>query len=301
MVATASVTTRRADLLINPRQLAVVQWSYTAPLITTLKNPTTGALVVPDNGYVVGAHRKATGGDLANAQTYNDIMVHGSGSPIMRIPTERRISIGVEPVETNRRNLGNWWGADYSGIIADAAGGVHLPVPSLPQNILSRVALIGRHDFNGLACYIVWVGNRVEVNETANSAVQDSEVVSYPYTFGFTDVEQLNSEPIFVEIFGPGWDAMQNNADAGFGTTLSALDVTPANATLDLSSGETQQLTAVDNNNVDRTTQATWVSGTPATATVNSAGVVTPVAVGTSVITGTYNTFSDTCNVTVVA
>ena len=48
-----------------------------------------------------------------------------------------------------------------------------------------------------------------------------------------------------------------------------------------------------------------WTSGTTDTATVSNKGVVTPVAVGTTVITASFTkdgtTYSDTCNVTVVA
>ena len=48
----------------------------------------------------------------------------------------------------------------------------------------------------------------------------------------------------------------------------------------------------------------TWTSGTTATATVSNKGVVTPAAVGTTVITASFTkdgtTYSDTCNVTVV-
>lgn len=305
MATTASPFLTRKDLLVNPRRLGVIQWPYSVPLITTLKNPTTGALVLPDNGYVVGAHRKQRGGSLSNAQTYNDIMIHGSGSPAMKIPTERRVGIGVEPVETNKINLQNWLGADLSGVTPDAAGGVHLPVPSLPINMLSRVALIGRHDYNGLACHIVWVGNRCGVSETNEQSLTDAEVVAYPYTFDFQGVDEIDDEPFFVEIFGPGWDAMQDAAaggtGAGFGGALTGITVAPSEATIDLSMDENQQLTATDNNGVNRTTQAAWITSDATKATVNSNGVVEAVAAGTATITATYNTFTDTCAVTVVA
>lgn len=302
MAATASPWTTRKDLQFAARKLAVIQWPYSVPLITTFKNPTTGALAIPDDGFVVGLHRKQRGGALANAQTLNDIMAHGEGGPTLQIPTERRVTIGVEPFETHRINLQNWLGADFSGVVADAAGGVHLPVPSLPLNMLSRVGMIGRWDYNGLPAYIAWGGNRVNVSETNEQNITDADVIAYPYTFNFQGVDELDGEPFFVELFGTGWEAMNNNADAGFGISgVTSLTVTPAAATLDLSDGETQQLSAVDNNGTNRTNQATWVSGTPATATVSSSGVVTPVAVGTSTITATYSGQSDTCNVTVVA
>lgn len=303
MVATPSPFLTRKDLLLNPRKLGVIQWPYSAPLITTVKNPTTGALVLPANGYAVGAHRKQRGGNLANAQTYNDIMIHGSGNPAMKIPTERRFSIGVEPVETNKQNLQNWLGADLSAIEPDAAGGVHIPVPSLPINMLSRVALIGRHDYNGLNCWIVWLANRVGVSETSEQSLTDAEVVSYPYTFDLQDSDELGGEPIFVEIFGPGWEAMQENAPggAGFGTAVTAITIEPDDFTVDLSDGETQQLTVTDSNGIVRTSQATYDSSDETKATVDAAGRVTPVAAGTSVITASYGGFDATADCLVIA
>lgn len=304
MAATASPFLTRKDLLVNPRRLGVIQWPYSAPMITTVKNPTTGALVLPDNGFVVGSHRKERGGALSNAQSFNDIMIHGSGSPAMKIPTERRVGIGVEPIEVNKQNLQNWLGADLSDVVPDAAGGVHLPVPSLPQNILSRVALIGKHDYNGLPCYIAWIGNRVQVSETGEAGLTDADVVPFPYTFDFQGVDELDDEPFFVEILGPGWAAMQAAAPggAGFGAAIASLAVTPSAPTLDLSDGETQQLTAVDSNGVDRTNQATWVSADPTKVTVSASGVVTPVSTATDVhVTATYGGFSDFAEVTVIA
>ncbi|KIU18488.1 hypothetical protein TL10_02405 [Mycolicibacterium llatzerense] len=61
------------------------------------------------------------------------------------------------------------------------------------------------------------------------------------------------------------------------------------------------QLKAEDNHGADRTAAATWVSATPAKATVSSTGKVTPVATGTTDITATYGGKSDTITVTVAA
>src|SRR4029079_10833270 len=108
MVATAAVSTARNKLLFSARQLYEIQWPLTVPLITTLKNPTTGALTLPNDGFVIGRHSKQRGGVLSNAQTYNDIMAHGQGSPVMKIPTERRMSGSLEPLELNKQNLQNW-------------------------------------------------------------------------------------------------------------------------------------------------------------------------------------------------
>src|SRR5262245_5273259 len=140
MAVTASVDTIRKNLLYAARQLRVVQWPYSVNLITTLHDPTTGALAVPDNGRVLGLHNKQQGGRLANAQTINDIRSHGVGGPVRQIVSQRDITLGLQPQETSRLNLENYWGADWSTVAVDASGGLTLPVPELPLNKLSRVA-----------------------------------------------------------------------------------------------------------------------------------------------------------------
>ncbi|MBU8830830.1 Ig-like domain-containing protein [Mycolicibacterium goodii] len=301
MVATASPWTTRKDLQFAARKLAVIQWPYNTPLIPRLHNPTTGALQIPDNGFVVGLHRKQRGGALSNAQTLNDIMAHGEGGPTLQIPTERRITIGVEPYETHRINLQNFWGADWSGVTPDASGGVTLPVPSLPLNMLSRVALLGRWDYNGKPAYIAWIGNRVNVSETSEQNVTDADVIGYPYTFNFQGVDEYDGEPFILDIFGPGWNDMQANANAGFGVGATSLNVEPAVLTLDLSNAEYEQLTVSDNNGIDRTAAATFTTSDEDVATVSTSGRVDAVGAGTATITATYGSLTDTCSVTVIA
>lgn len=61
----------------------------------------------------------------------------------------------------------------------------------------------------------------------------------------------------------------------------------------------TATLTRADSTTADVSPKATWVSATPAHATVNSTGLVTGVASGTSVITATFASISNTRTVTV--
>lgn len=84
--------------------------------------------------------------------------------------------------------------------------------------------------------------------------------------------------------------------------TVTSIDMTPATATVAVAA--TRQLSVVNSNGFDVTSTATYVSGTPAKATVNSAGLVTGVASGTSTITATYTkptggTVTDTTLITV--
>lgn len=301
MAPTASPWTTRKALQFAARKLTAIQWPIGEPLIESLHNPTTGALVIPDNGFVIGLHRKQRGGALSNAQTLNDVMAHGEGGPTLQIPTERRIGIGLEPYETHRVNLENYWGADWSGVVPDASGGVTLRVPSLPLNKLSRIALLGRWDYDGDPAYIAWIGNRVNISETSEQSVVDSDVIGYPYSMNFAGVDEHDGDPFVIDIFGPGWNKMQAAADAGFAAAIDAIFLTPSQATIDLSMGETQQLLVEDSNGANRTNQATWTTSTPGTATVSSGGLVTPVGPGTTTIEASYNGLTDTCAVTVIA
>jgi hypothetical protein len=301
MATTASPWTTRKALQFAARKLTAIQWPNTAPLINSLHNPATGALVIPDNGFVIGLHRKQKGGALSNDQTLNDVMAHGEGGPTLQIPTERKINIGLEPYETHRINLENFWGADWSAVTADASGGVTLRVPSLPINRLSRIALLGRWDYNNLPAYIAWIGNRVNIGKTDAQNVTDSDVIGYPYTMNFQGVDEHDGDPFILDIFGPGWEAMQAEADAGFGPGLTSITVDPDTMTLDLSLTETEQLTVTDDNGVNRTSQATYSSSATGVATVSTGGVVTAVGVGNATITATYAGLTDTCAVVVIA
>lgn len=89
------------------------------------------------------------------------------------------------------------------------------------------------------------------------------------------------------------------------GTTVELLEVSPATTGLDISDGDTEQLTATatlaSEATEDVTREVAWTSSDPTTATVNAVGRVTPVAAGAATITATYAGQTDTCAVTVTA
>lgn len=216
MVATNPDVTRR-DLLFAPRQLRVIQYPYSTPLITSVHNPTTGALVLPDDGEVVGLHEKQNGGRLANAVTINDIRSHGEGGPTRQLPTQRDITIGLTPQETTKQNLQNWLGTNLDGVGYDASGGITFGVEQLPDLILSRTVLLAKDKWNSLPWYIAWIGNRTNISERSETQLTDAEVATYPYTINFQGVDELLGQPLIVDIFGPGWEAMLDaGIDPGF-------------------------------------------------------------------------------------
>ncbi len=87
------------------------------------------------------------------------------------------------------------------------------------------------------------------------------------------------------------------------GATLVSLAVTPANSTMP--SGTTKQMTATgtfsDSSKQDVTATALWSSSTPAAATINSHGLVTSVANGTTTLTASIGSVSGSTLLTVSA
>lgn len=77
----------------------------------------------------------------------------------------------------------------------------------------------------------------------------------------------------------------------------TAISVSPSTVSFS-SASETQRL-AVSVTPRDSSDTVTWISSNPSVATVNNAGLVTPIANGTCTITATAGTVSDTCSVTV--
>src|SRR3989442_11496900 len=85
--------------------------------------------------------------------------------------------------------------------------------------------------------------------------------------------------------------------------TISSISVTPVGLTLGI--GINQQYTATatysDGSSQDLVSGVTWNSSTTSVATVNSSGLVTTVGAGTTTITATVGSFSDSSTLTVVA
>src|SRR5881227_2202945 len=85
--------------------------------------------------------------------------------------------------------------------------------------------------------------------------------------------------------------------------TISSISVTPVGLTLGI--GINQQYTATatysDGSSQDLVNGVTWSSSTTSVATVNNSGLVTTVGAGTTTITATVGSFSDSSTLTVVA
>lgn len=207
--------TSRADLLLAPRQLAVLIAPYSASVLTNLEDPSTGDLLIPAEFIPMGLHEKKTGGSLSNAQDIADIESHGHGSPTRQIPTKRTIALGFTPQETTRRNLEYYWGGDWDTVTHSAQGGVTMSVPELPLNLHYRVILLGKDDYLGDPVYMYWIGNRVNINKTSDQKLMDADVLTYPYTLNFQAEASLGS-PLLVGLCGSGFEALKDVVDMGF-------------------------------------------------------------------------------------
>ena len=87
------------------------------------------------------------------------------------------------------------------------------------------------------------------------------------------------------------------------GKTLTSISVSPATASI--VAGATQQFTAMatysDGSTADVTSTATWISASVGAATINSAGMATAVAVGSTTVTASLSGVSGTAMLTVTA
>src|SRR6266705_2185998 len=100
--------------------------------------------------------------------------------------------------------------------------------------------------------------------------------------------------------------AMQGSATLNItnaGTNLTGITLSPVAASVPVNT--TQQFTATgnygDGSSRDLTALVTWSSSTTSVATVNNSGLVTTVGAGTTTITATVGSFSDSSTLTVVA
>lgn len=293
--------TKRKNLLLAARQLSVIQYPYSAPPISKIHDPSTGEFVLPVGGFPIGLHTKSEGGQLSNDQTINDTKSHGVAGPTRQIPSERVIQLGLNPQESHKTNLENYWGADWSDVLPDDSGAFTAEVPDLPINRLGRAVLYGEDNFDGLYIGLGWIGNRFNVAKTDAQKIVDAEVLTYPYTMNF-QTDDGQEGPLILDIFGEGWVRINELVDGGFTPVPTSLTIAPSTPTITVSAGagHTVQLSVTDNNDIDRTAASTFVSSATSKATVSAGGLLTAVAAGTTNVTATYVTVNgDTLTVTV--
>lgn len=277
-------------------------------VLTNLEDAAAGGLdatkIGLGSGFItVGNWTKKDGLKLSNNPTINEIKSHGKGSPTALIASESEKSITYTPQEFKLINLKNAWGFSDDQVSAvSVKGGYTIQVPELPKTLTYQAVALSWTSYNGLDIYKYWIFNKVIVGKRSDVNLMDSDVITHGVTLTAQVHPALPGVPVIFGVAGAGVAALAGaTTDGSFYPAASAVTVTPTTAALTVAAGvnHTKQLVFKDNNGADRTATATWVSDTPAKATVSSTGLVTAVAAGTANITGTYLGFTATTAVTV--
>jgi hypothetical protein len=209
----------QSDLELAARDLAVLLCPYddTNPLLDTLED-VSGGLEIPAPYISVGNFTKAAGVTLGHTPEINDIESHGKASPTRQLASRRVITIGFEPQETKLVTMALYWGTDWlaNAPTVSANAGFAEAIPELPLNLKFRAILLGWDDFNGQDIFIYWIANKVNVSATSDTELVDSNVIRYPVTLN-CQADDENQSALTVGICGPGWEALQDVADPGFG------------------------------------------------------------------------------------
>ncbi|MDP3158216.1 MAG: Ig-like domain-containing protein [Archangium sp.] len=158
-------------------------------------------------------------------------------------------------------------------------------LPSLPRGIKQQLVATGRFSDSttqDLSTQVAWTSSNALVTVDAD---------------GLATAVDLGDSIVTATLNGVAGSTTITVTAA----VLTAIEVTPPAPSIPL--GLTLQLTATgrfsDNTTEDLTTQATWSSGTLAHATVSSGGLVTSVALGTSIISAAFGPITGGTLVTV--
>jgi hypothetical protein len=296
-MADFATTTRQG----NPDlEIAVLDWAiYLAPKSTAMPDDFTdssGAILPLAAEFVpVGNLDKKAGTKLATAINSTPVETYGEQGPTRIIRKSRDTTVDFTMQQTSMVSAGAYWGQDFSDVMPDAASGeTHLVISESAFNVEYAIVMIGFDGEEDSEIYTIVDSGRATLSKSGDITYSDDNIAMYPVTLQFLRSKTLGYATR-ITYAGPGWVPLA--PAAGFYPAVSGVSVTPATKTLAVLA--TQQLTVLDSNGIDRTAVATYVSGTPATATVSSTGLITAVASGSTTVTATYATFTDTCVVTV--
>jgi plastocyanin len=175
------------------------------------------------------------------------------------------------------------------------------------QNFVFSPATVTIHQ--GDTVHWTWLDSDHSVTAVGKSAEQfNSGVQNGGFTFNHT-FTQVGSFQYYCVIHGmdngngtaSGMAGTITVMASGTSATLQSINVTPANASLNVGSTQAYSATGVfsDNSTQNITSQVTWASATPSVATISSAGLATGVAPGTSTISASMNGITGQTNVTV--
>lgn len=286
----------QADLIRANLHFAVLFDNSNNDCPTTLEDPTTGDLDVPDTAESTGIIEKKAGVSLTHNIDSTDVEGYGEADPVRTIISKRSVQFDAEYLETNKVVLEKFWGTifDETNLTVSDQGGVTVVAPTLPKNLYYRAYLVSTDDVNGEDLFAYYIMPRVKLTKVDNQDSKDDNAYSYKMTFqAFRDNEMGFS--ILQGWCGPGWRLLVDKT----GFVTAATGITAAPSTITVAAAGTHQITVTASNGINRTPDATFVSSAPTKATVSSSGMVTGVASGTATITVTWGSFTATVAVTV--
>jgi hypothetical protein len=295
-----SIRSAKQELVLANLHLAVLFAPITAPVLTTLENPTTGDIVSLSDYRSAGIIEKGAGVDIGNDNTSTDIEAYGDADPVRSIISKKTVTFMADFLETNITTLQQFYQTPLNTIVPSAQGGIVIQAPSLPKNIYYRAVLLGQDDVDGDDLFMYWIMPRVKLESVDNQAIRDNGAFSYKMTFkAFRDSTAGFS--VAQGFCGPGWNHLA--ARAGFGQAVTALTATISttqggavfasnlSGTAAALGGTFRNMKLVGQNGIDYTVNASYSSSAPAKATVDTNGKISiPVGVtaGSTTITATY-------------
>lgn len=286
-----SIRAANNDLIRAHLHFAILFDDYSNVCPTSLEDTVTGQLLIPTTAQSAGIIEKKAGVSITHQMDNAEIEGYGDAEPVRSIISKRTVSFDAMFLETNLTVLEKFWGTDFGvaegNMTVSTHGGVTLTAPNLPKNIFYRAYLVTEDDLNGNEIFAYYILPKVKLTKVENQASKDNDAVSYKMTFqAFRDTYLGFS--VLQGWCGPGFLLLVDQA--GFVAAPTAISATPPTDSLSIATQSTTgvQLVITGSNGINYTPLCTFVSGTPADATVDSTGLVKPKAVGASVITVNY-------------
>ncbi|MBF6315048.1 Ig-like domain-containing protein [Nocardia farcinica] len=277
-------------------------WEPGAPYMPDDITDSSGVLQSLPAGWMPSGEVAETAGvSLAPDLQTSPVRGYGSAAHRRVIPTSEAFTIDYTAQEWRKVNLAIWNNVRPDAPAAVAPGKGWKMSKSSKLDVIYYSALLVARDAGPDGDLYPWFAYpKVSATKRGAAAGQIGKEIPLPLTLTiFEDADFVDAEGVprlyDFGVAGAGMDDLLE--DAGFVAAATSISVHPGTA--DLADGDMLQLLVRDDNGIDRTSECSFTSGTPATATVSASGLVTAVDVGTATITATLGALTDTCAVTV--
>ncbi|MDG3012457.1 Ig-like domain-containing protein [Rhodococcus sp. D2-41] len=294
-VTYASLVDKNDNLVIVPRQLAVLVAPYSTPIPAALTDAT--GLVGLPAGWSKAGQISREKAELAMDGKTDSIQGYGSMVPRRVIKTEESMQFNFSSQELKKLNYELFFGQDLSDVQVDGNGEWRAYKSAAADIMYYSVILIGRDGGGALEVFPYWIFPKMSASSSGSVSLEMAKALEFPISLNAYEDPTFGPEGSYVAYGMAGRGNIAIADQAGFGQPITAITVTPSTKTL--AAAATQQLAVKDSNNVDRTALAAYESSDPAKATVTAGGLVTGVATGSATITATYQGKTASCAITV--